>query len=389
MSALGTQFTQLALPLLVLGATGSPAVAGLVGTLRLLAFTAAQLPGGALADRIARRRMLIVADSGRALALLAVGLLALGGRDTPVLFIAMVIAVEGLLSAAAGSAASAAAPHLVRREEIGTALALNQVQSYTIRLVGPLLGGVLYYWHPAAPFLLDALSYIISLGFLLTVRRSLGGGGHARRRNLVVEIAEGIRYTLRSRYLISLIAWAALANFATAGIGFGMVLSVSGGGSKRLGVAAAVVSLAGLCGALMARRRPAAAPSRLVAATAAMVVLAVAAAAVPGPVVLTLAMAGVAALSPLVSVPLNTRVFAQVPDELMGRVQSSLFLFGGSLYPFAAVITGYLTEHASLSTAMALFASVLGLVLVLLLTPVFRQPAPESAGDLEAASTAG
>ncbi|HEY0697446.1 MAG TPA: MFS transporter, partial [Micromonospora sp.] len=84
LSALGSQFTQLALPLLVLDATGSPTTAGLVGTLRLLVFTVTQLPGGAIADRFTRRTLLLAVDAGRAAALLTVGLLVLGDRDLPV-----------------------------------------------------------------------------------------------------------------------------------------------------------------------------------------------------------------------------------------------------------------------------------------------------------------
>lgn len=385
-STLGSHFTQLALPLYVLDVTGSATTAGLVGTLRLLAFTLTQLPGGALADRFDRRWTLAATDAGRAVALLAVGVIALGGQRLGVLALFVVIAAEGLLTAVAGAAAMAATPHLVERDEMGDALALSQAQSYTIRLAGPLLGGVLYQWHPAAPFLLDALSYLVALGFVLSVRRPLGGRAGAPSpagSTLAADIGAGVRYVLTSRYLILLMTWAALANFATAGIGFGLVLAVGPGGGPRLGVATSVVALAGLAGALTARRRSGnvAAVRRIRLATAAMVGLAAMTALLPGPWTLTAGMAGIALLSPLVSVPLNTRVYALVPDHLMGRVQSALFLIGGSLYPFATLTCGWLTERLSLGAAMAAFAAVLGLVLVMVALPRFRLPDPVTGPD--------
>jgi hypothetical protein len=376
LSAFGSQLSVLALPLLVLDTTGSAALAGLVGTLRLLAFTLTQLPGGALADRFARKRMLALADAGRAGALLVVGVAALGGHF-PVALLVVTIAAEGLLSSIASSAGMAATPHLIEKKELPAALALSQAQSYAIRLVGPLLGGVLYQWNPAAPFLIDALSYAVSLVFVLSVRRAMGGGS-GERTTLRADIAAGIRYVLGSRYLVLLMVWAALANFATAGVSFALVLAVGPAESEALGLATSVVALAGLTGALVAKRgQPASVGRRIELATATMVVLAVAAAFMPGALALTVGMAGIALLSPLVSIPLNARVFALVPDELMGRVQSSLFLIGGCLYPFATVVCGLLTEQFSLGTAVAVFAGVLGLSLVVLTLPALRLPKAE------------
>jgi MFS family permease len=390
-SALGSQLTMLALPLLILDVTGSATFAGLAGTLRILAFIGAQLLGGALADRVDRRAMLAVADAGRFLALAAVAWLAVGGRSAAFAAVLLVVGVEGVLSAAANAAAMAALPRLVEPAETADALALGQAQSYAIRLVGPLLGGVLYQVHPALPFALDALTYAVALGFVLALRTRLGGGDarSGARSSLAGDIGQGIRYVLRSRYLVLLMLWAALANFATAGIGFALVLAFAGRG-RDLGVATSVVALCGLVGALAARRGPAGGDptARIRAATAVMALVAAGTALAPGPVALAGCMAAIAALSPLVSVPLNARVYALVPDELMGRVQASLFLVGGSLYPLATLVAGGLAEAASLAAAVGAFALVLGVVLALVLLPGFR-PAPRGARDPAAPVGAG
>ena len=63
-SALGDAVTYTALPLLVLALTGSGFQMGIVGVLGRLPDLLFGLPAGALADRIDRRRLMIVADAG-------------------------------------------------------------------------------------------------------------------------------------------------------------------------------------------------------------------------------------------------------------------------------------------------------------------------------------
>src|ERR1700674_5365235 len=68
-SSVGTRVSQLAFPLLVLAITHSPAQAGLIAALRGLPYALFILPAGALIDRWDRKRVMILSDTGRALAL--------------------------------------------------------------------------------------------------------------------------------------------------------------------------------------------------------------------------------------------------------------------------------------------------------------------------------
>src|SRR5437879_3468558 len=68
-SAVGTQVSDLALPLLVLYLTGSPAQAGLVGALGALPYVIFCLPAGALVDRWDCKRTMLLCDSVRTLSL--------------------------------------------------------------------------------------------------------------------------------------------------------------------------------------------------------------------------------------------------------------------------------------------------------------------------------
>src|SRR5215469_15022979 len=68
-SLIGTQVSQLGFPLLILALTHAPLQAGIAGALRALPYLALSLPAGALVDRWDRKRVMILCDSGRALAL--------------------------------------------------------------------------------------------------------------------------------------------------------------------------------------------------------------------------------------------------------------------------------------------------------------------------------
>ncbi|MFJ3788549.1 MFS transporter [Kitasatospora sp. NPDC090091] len=383
LSSIGSQLTALALPLWILDRTGSPALAGLVATMRLVALFAAQLPAGALADRRRRRTILIAADAGRAAAVAALGLLVLGGQDAgrgPVLLAGALATVEGLLTAVAMPAGMAALPRLVPRRELDAAVAFGQGQSYAVQFLGPLLGAALYRLQPAVPFLLDGLSYLVSLGLVLTVRRSLGGGDRGGQDRLRAAVADGLRYVVGSRYLRALLAWSALVNFATAGIAFVLVVVAGRDRPQSLGVALAVTAVAGVAGALLAPRFPRVPDARLLRVVTAMIVAVAGGAALrPSPVVMSLCTAAIALVSPAVVVRTNARVLALVPDALMGRVQGSLFLVGGCLYPFATVVTGWLDERFSAAGAMAVHTGVLAVVLALTFLPGLRRPPPPDA----------
>src|SRR4051812_32985156 len=71
-SAVGSETSLIALPLLVLFLTNSPAHAGLVGAVRLVPYLLLSLPAGALVDRWNRKRVMILCDIGRLLALASI-----------------------------------------------------------------------------------------------------------------------------------------------------------------------------------------------------------------------------------------------------------------------------------------------------------------------------
>src|ERR1051326_6280022 len=95
-SNIGTQVSQLAFPLLILALTQSPALAGIAAALRALPYLIFSLPAGALIDRWDRKLVMIICDTGRALALGSIPVaLLLGHLSIAQIFI--VTTIEGTL----------------------------------------------------------------------------------------------------------------------------------------------------------------------------------------------------------------------------------------------------------------------------------------------------
>src|SRR5436309_601038 len=160
-SAVGTRVSMLAFPLFVLALTHSPAQAGLIGAMRGLPYALLILPAGALVDRWNRKRVMILCDIGRAIALGSIPIALILGRLT-IVQLYVVSLVEGILFTFFGLAETACLPQVVAKEQLPTAAAQGMAIDSVSELIGPAIGGVLYSIGRAIPFLTDAISYAAS-----------------------------------------------------------------------------------------------------------------------------------------------------------------------------------------------------------------------------------
>jgi MFS family permease len=94
LSALGSQVSLVAYPLLVLAVTGSPAKAGVVGFAKSVPIVLLALPAGALADHLNRKLLMVACDCVRALALAAFSITLATGH-TSFAVIAVVAFIDG------------------------------------------------------------------------------------------------------------------------------------------------------------------------------------------------------------------------------------------------------------------------------------------------------
>ncbi|GAA1310951.1 MFS transporter [Planotetraspora silvatica] len=193
LSQIGTRGTVAANFYQVYELTDSVAYTGLVGAAQAVALLLLSPLGGALADRLDRRRLLQAAQGVALVVAAALSWLTLAGQAQ-----AWHVVLSVVLTTAAATfdqpARQALIPALVPRSQIGQAVALLNPSRELAVLVGPLLSGVLISLAgPGLMYVVDAVSYAVLVGVLATLRISkLESSGE--RRSILGSIAEGAKY---------------------------------------------------------------------------------------------------------------------------------------------------------------------------------------------------
>ncbi len=176
-SSLGDAVSFTALPLLVLALTGSGFAMGIVGALQAVPALLFGMVAGAYADRGDRKRMMFVADLGRAgLTALIPLSVALGGPTMTVILV--VAAPMAILRSFFLAGYTASVPALVGRSQVGRANSFFEVIYSTGYILGPAIAGVLATTIGPGPTLaIDALSFALSAaGFDLRPARAARPG---------------------------------------------------------------------------------------------------------------------------------------------------------------------------------------------------------------------
>jgi MFS family permease len=219
---LGTQAAAVALLVQVQRMTGSTLLTGLLGAVEIIPMVIFGLAGGVLADRLDRRLLALRAEAGLGLVavLLAVNALLPHPALWPVYACA---AAEMTLAALQRPSLEAAVPQLLSRGQLPAAAALMSIGANIAAIAGPALGGLLATGPgPAAVYLTDAASYLLSLLLLFALRplpRQQPGqdagqapeGEEPRAESGLRDVLDGLKYA-RSRpdllgsYLVDLTA---------------------------------------------------------------------------------------------------------------------------------------------------------------------------------------
>jgi hypothetical protein len=151
--------------------TDAPAALSLVGLSWSLGMVGFLLVGGSVADRVDRRRQMVVADGVRLLAVAGMGVLAVTG-SVEVWHLVLLALLFGIGEAFFSPAFTALIPQLVPPAHLVQANALQQVvRPAMFRLAGPALGGLLVAAFGAGTaFLVDAGTFLVAIGCVLAIR---------------------------------------------------------------------------------------------------------------------------------------------------------------------------------------------------------------------------
>jgi MFS family permease len=379
-SSIGTRVSLLAFPLLILAITHSPAQAGLIAALRGLPYALFILPAGALIDHWDRKRVMILCDSGRALALGSIPVALLLGHLT-IVQLYLVSLIEGTLFTFFNLAETACLPRVVPKEQLPVATAQNMMIDSTSGLLGPSLGGVLYSIERLIPFLTDAISYGASVLSLFFIKTKFQEDRVAKPIRLWADIAEGLKW-LWHQPLIRFIAL--LTGGITAPVvGYGLILIVLAQGQHAsafvIGLIFACGGVGSIIGALLVgplQRRFRFGPL-MISATWAWALTWLFFAIAPNPLVL-----GIATALSFIVVPIYTSVqfsyrLALIPDNLQGRVNSVFRLIAFGSEPIGLAATGFLLQAIGpIPTILVLFVPQCVLAIAATLNKHLRNAGP-------------
>ena len=201
LSAIGTQFTTVAMAWQMYELTNSPLDVGLIGLARAIPQIGLAIFGGMLADALDRRRLLMIIQIGNCAISTGLTLLTFAGLISPhALLAAAVLFAFG--SAAETPARQAVVPNLVDKRDLSAAIALNNTQRNVATIVGPSLAGILLaVASPALCYAVDASSWCAMLAALVFIRTPLQ---EARRTQASVEaLLAGARFVRTQQVILS------------------------------------------------------------------------------------------------------------------------------------------------------------------------------------------
>jgi MFS family permease len=208
-TSFGAQITNLALPLtaaLLLNAT--PMQMGILVALETLPFALVSLHAGVLLDRVRKLPVVIVADFGRGLALLAIPVAAwFGALSIEILFVVgFLCGVQNVVGGAAGQVLLAQMAGRKRLVEANAKTALGETSA---ALVGPGIAGGLIH-ALTAPFAIafDAVTFFVSALLLRRIEAPSDVAHQRARTSVWHEIGEGLKLVWENRTLWGL-AWLA------------------------------------------------------------------------------------------------------------------------------------------------------------------------------------
>lgn len=368
-SSVGSQVSLVAIPLIAaLTLHAGPLEMGVLGAIETAPFVLFALPAGVLADRSDRRRLLIVSDIARALAIAAIPIVFLAGYGS-FLALCLVAAVVAAFSALFTVAQQAFVPEIVSR---GLLLKANQhleISDSAARVAGPGLASALFGIVGAVlAVAIDALSYLMSAALIaFTPRLDRKPRERARHEaSAVNEIRAGIRFVRREPTLRALLVSTALFNLAS-----GMVLAqlvlyatstlgVDGGG---FGLTIAIGNVGFVCGALLVGRmesRLGTGPAMVVAALFGAIALwLIAVAAFAGGLWMLIAGRFTGAVSaPIFNVVLVSVRQARSPEPLRARVVATFRTVDWATAPIGALLSAAIGVPLGISAVMICAAAI-------------------------------
>jgi MFS family permease len=202
-SMAGTQMQIWALLWHIRDLTDKPIALGGVGLARILPIIFFSLIGGAMADVIDRRRMILITQTVMALTALALAWLTILGTIS-LWHMYLLTAVQATAVAFDGPARQALVPNLVPARDLPNAFSMTSIAFQTGAIVGPALSGlVIGYWGMSYVYLINAISYLGVIFAVLLMGPVAQLSDPTRRASVSLSsIREGIHFIINQPIIL-------------------------------------------------------------------------------------------------------------------------------------------------------------------------------------------
>ena len=347
-----------ALGWLVLVLTNSPAKLGLAGAVAGLPTLFLAVFAGVLADRLDRRRLLVITNGSAAAFALVLAILTTTNlvEYWHVLVLAL---LTGLAFTIQLPAAQAVVSTIVDRTSIGSAVALNSAQYNLLRIFAPALAGVfIAIGSLALGFWINAVA--LALVAFIIARLQIPHLRSADRVQAAIwrDLQDGLRYVAADRVLFILVLLPAVpALFVLNYLTFIPLYArdILHIGPAGLGLLTGAIGAGALIGALsLASMRPSGGSGRLVLGSLGIVGVALSVFAVSRSLPISmLALAFIGGFQVNFYSTTNTLIQVLVPARLRGRVLSLYMLTSIGLIPIANLAGGWLAEKIGVEIVLA------------------------------------
>jgi len=369
LSNIGTWMQYLALGWVILIISNSPFLLGLNGFLAQVPSLVFALPGGTIADRLSRRKLMLITQTSMMLLALLLAVLT-SIRQITITEILAISFLTGVASALNYPAYQALIPDLIPREDLMNGIALNSAQFNMSRAIGPTVAGLaMGTLGAAACFYLNSVSFLALIIALLAI--TIPPVHREKGPRFWGAMVEGVRYLNKHRMVILLLTVPACLSLL--GLPFIVLMpavarNMIGVGATGLGYLMGGAGLGAVAAALfIAARGTSENRGRLILSSATLFSLALIllsrAQTFWGAFFLLAVMGGTIVGSLTLA---NTTLQMTTPPQLRGRVMAMYYMAMSGLMPFGSLQAGAIAQAVGTRFALG-FGGAVCLVYFLIL----------------------
>lgn len=340
----GQWIQQVTLGWLLYDLTSSSILLGALNGARAIPFLIAGPIAGVVADRVDRRKLLLLVEQFLFAATFMMGLLAATGSVAPWHLFVFTLAT-GIAWSFTDPVRQTLIPNVVPKEDLINAVALNSVANNATKVMGPALGGLLIAtFGVSGNFFVQALAYagVLTMIYRMTVPRT---PSQAQQSSMFANMKEGLAYVWSNSLVLALILSALVPRLLAVPYqtlmpifqkdvlrvgpaGLGMLMAAPG-----VGGLIALLTLASIAGGIKRQG------FLMLSAVMSLGLFLVIFSQTTSFILALVTLVGVGGCQVMFNATVNTLLHLTVPDQLRGRVMS-IYMLDRGLMPAGALLAG-------------------------------------------------